>query len=285
MEDIGLESLLRQYITNTVNGMFTAIPAKVVGDVNLAQQRVDVQILIDRVTTDDVPQKHPIILGVPLLFQGSSTSQFSFPVKNGDTVLCVFSQRSLDRFKLGANNTHTPLDFRKYSRADAMALPGLFTFPDAVNNPSKHSLPHSVEDAVVVHNIGTDAECEVRLKASGDVVVNAPGNKVEVNCDNSVVNATTTSTVNTQTATINASSSAKIDSPTTTVTGDMLVQGHFTYASGMSGSGGTGATAVITGAIEVTDTVTANNDVIAGTISLKNHTHTGDSGGTTGPAQ
>ena len=127
-----------------------------------------------------------------------------------------------------------------------MALPGLFNFKSAVNNPSKRSLSHDISDTVVTHNIGTANECEVRLKASGDVVINSPGNV----------------TVNSETSTVNASSSVTIDSPETTVTGNMLVQGTFTYTSGMIGSGiANGATANITG------------DVIADGVSLKNHTH------------
>jgi len=293
MEDVSLEGLLRQYITNTINGMFTAMPCKIVNVTMLDQQRLDVKPLIERVTPDNDILEHPVILNVPLIFPGSRSSQFSFPVRVGDTVLCIFSQRSLDRFKLGAVESHRPIDFRKYSRNDAMAIPGLFPFDIAVNNPSKHSLSHDINDTVMVHNIGTEAECEVRLKSSGDIVINAPGNKVEVNCQTSVINAedsatvnTTTSTVNasdsstvnTSTASINASSSTTIDSPNTTVTGNMLVQGTFTYTSGMVGSGSAGgSTATISGSIQVSDDVTASG------ISLVNHTHTGDSGGNTSP--
>ena len=56
----------------------------------------------------------------------------------------------------------------------------------------------------------------------------------------------------------------KIDCPATTITGNVKIQG------GLSCSGGSGsATATFTG------------DVVADGISLKSHTHTGDSGGTT----
>lgn len=278
MENISLESLLRQYITNSINGLFTSMPARVERVVSLPEQRVDVQLLVDRVRPEGDTLKHPVILSVPIVFPGSKSSQLTFPVVPGDIVLCVFSQRSLDRFKLGAETNHTPTDFRKYSRADAMAIPGLFPFNQARNNPNKRSLPHDTNDTVLVHNIGTSQEAEVRLKQSGDIEVNAPGNTVTINCQTSIVNASESSTVNTQTASINASSSTTIDSPQTTVTGDMLVQGTFTYTSGMIGSGSAGgSTASITGSISVTD------DVIASGVSLTNHTHDGDSGGTTSP--
>lgn len=278
MENISLESLLRQYITNSINGLFTSMPARVERVVSLPEQRVDVQLLVDRVRPEGETLKHPVVLNVPIVFPGSKSSQLTFPVVQGDIVLCVFSQRSLDRFKLGAETNHTPTDFRKYSRADAMAIPGLFPFNQARNNPNKRSLAHDPNDTVLVHNIGTSQEAEVRLKQSGDIEVNAPGNTVTINCQTSIVNASESSTVNTQTANINASDSTTIDSPQTTVTGDMLVKGTFTYTSGMIGSGSAGgATASITGSISVTDDVTASG------VSLTGHIHDGDSGGTTSP--
>ena len=76
------------------------------------------------------------------------------------------------------------------------------------------------------------------------------------------------------------SSAITLDAPQTTTTGALTVQGLLTFQGGMAGSGsGAGATAVITGGI------TATEDVKAGGISLINHTHPGDSGGTTGAPQ
>ena len=57
----------------------------------------------------------------------------------------------------------------------------------------------------------------------------------------------------------------------------LTVESLFTYTAGMSGKGGSGAAAKIDGAIEAT------GDIKSQGISLPNHTHTGDSGGTTSP--
>lgn len=77
------------------------------------------------------------------------------------------------------------------------------------------------------------------------------------------------------------SDSITLDALQTTATGALTVEGLFTFSAGMAGSGGTGdgATAVITGGISTTE------DVTAGGISLMNHAHPGDSGGTTGEPQ
>ncbi|QNT58152.1 phage baseplate assembly protein V [Neisseria musculi] len=68
-----------------------------------------------------------------------------------------------------------------------------------------------------------------------------------------------------------------IDAPNTEIKGNATVHGLLTYLSGMSaGNGKGGSAAVITGNVVVT------GDVVANGISLANHTHPGDSGGTTG---
>lgn len=68
-----------------------------------------------------------------------------------------------------------------------------------------------------------------------------------------------------------------VDSPKSTFTGAVNVQGLLTYMAGMVGKGGSGATASIQGSVVVT-----GGDVTADGVSLKGHTHPGDSGGTTG---
>lgn len=80
------------------------------------------------------------------------------------------------------------------------------------------------------------------------------------------VSGSLTATV-TGAATIKAAS-VKIDTPSTHITGSLLVDGAITGKGGLAVSGGGGAT--VTG------------DVVADGISLKNHVHPGDSGGTTG---
>ena len=191
MEDVTLPQLLSQYITNAKNELFTAMPARVVSVQDLAEQRVDVQLLVDRVTPEDTTNPHPVVLNVPLMFPGSKSAMFSFPVDVGDTVLCVFSQRSIERFKLGSETNHRPSRLSKYSRDDAIAIPGLYSFPSARNNPDLRNLSHDTGDTVVTGNIGTSSECEVRFKPTGDVIINSPS-QVTVNANTAEVNADST---------------------------------------------------------------------------------------------
>lgn len=209
MQDVGLNSLLNQYISNTFNKVYTALACKVTDNSQIGQQRISVQPITNKVTPDGESLEQPVLQSVPLIFPGSSSSQFTFPVAVGDVVLCVFSQRTLDSFKLGSKDLHKPKNLRKFSRNDAVAIPGLFPFSEAPNNPSQRSLSHSTDDAVVTHNIGSGSECEVRLQASGGVVVNS-SSTVEVNCQN---------------AQVNADENVTVDTPETFFTGDVFVEG------------------------------------------------------------
>lgn len=84
-------------------------------------------------------------------------------------------------------------------------------------------------------------------------------------------------TVNTATATVNASDSVKLDTPKTTITGDVTIEKTLTVKEKITGSGGL--------AISGGGGATVSGDVVADGISLKSHTHKGDSGGQTGGAQ
>lgn len=79
-----------------------------------------------------------------------------------------------------------------------------------------------------------------------------------------------TATVEAQTTTVN--------SPSNTINGPLTVTGLITGQGGMTISGGSGA--AVSGNMTIT-----GGDVKADEISLKNHRHTGDSGGDTSPAK
>lgn len=214
------EDLLESFWYYKTSTLYTSLPCVIIKvHDNLSQQRVDVKPLTNRLFRDFTVEEHPVILSVPVMFPASETSAFTFPINVGDTVLCSFSQRSLDGFKSGQGNLYTPLDFRRFSIRDAIAVPGLFPFSEAVNNPTKRTLPHSTEDTVIVHNIGTDNEAEVRIKPTGEIKVTSPIRVV-------------------------------VDAPTARFTGDLDVDGSVTVGDTL-----TAATDVIGGDVSLVEHV------------------------------
>jgi hypothetical protein len=219
MKDISLEEILKLSFKSNARKMYTAQPCTVLTVYGEgADQKVDIQPSVNTLYKDGEDEEHPPIMGVPVIFPASRTSMLSFPINVGDTVLCVFSQVGIDNFKVGAGLPTKPVDYRRFDKRDAIAIPGLFPFSKALNNPAKRNLAHSTRDAVLTHNIGTSGECEIRLKESGDIQLNTPNNKVIVNCKDAVVNATTVD--------INASSMT-VDVANSTWTGNITHSGDY----------------------------------------------------------
>lgn len=183
MTDITFESLLASWWEYQKLTIFTSIPAVVVGVSDIEQGRVHVKPLINEVGSDGVGTEWPTILSVPVIFPSSNTTAITFPIDKGDGVLLVFSQQGLDVFKSGDGSFASPSDLRMFDRRDAVAIPGLWPFSKSKNKKSSRTLPHSTDDCVIAHNIGTDSECEVRLTSGGGVIINGVDTTINTSLD------------------------------------------------------------------------------------------------------
>lgn len=184
-----LQEVLVAAFQSQMSNHHTAIPCIVVAvRDSLNGAMVDIQPTVNQRFKDGEVKERPVVLGVPVAFPVSSTAGLTFPIKVGSTGIAVFSMRNLDAWKNSSGRPATPLNFAKFDKGDAMFIPGIQPPGESINNPSKRTWPHSTEDVVLVNNIGTANECEVRLKPSGDIVINTLQN-VEVNCNNATVTA------------------------------------------------------------------------------------------------
>lgn len=296
MREGSFSTALEAFFNYKTSTMYTAINCRIVSiRTELNDQRVDVQPIPRAVKPDGESIDRAIITNVPVIFPASSKAAFTFPIDVGDTVLCVFSQRSLDQFKSASDNTtYTPRDKRKFSIRDAIAIPGLFAFDAAINNPNKRTWTHSTRDTVMVNNIGSGQENEVRLKENGDIEIKTNQdffaqfnngtiecNNLTINCQNNfTIDVGNTIDISTNILNVTASGTTTVESPTTNWTGAFNLAGPFTQSGG-SGSG----TATFNVPIVSNASITVNGaDVVADGISLKNHTHDyASGGGTTNP--
>lgn len=215
-----LQEVLVASFQNQMSNINTAIPCIVVAvRDSLNGAMVDIQPTVNQRFKDGNVKERPVILGIPVSFPISSTAGLTFPIKVGSTGIAVFSMRNLDAWKNSSGRPTTPLNFAKFDKGDAMFIPGIQPPGESVNNPSKRTWAHSTEDVVLVNNIGTGQECEVRLKPSGDIVINTLQN-VEVNCKNANVTATQDISL--------TSNSLTVDCPSTDWVGNINLQGNLT---------------------------------------------------------
>jgi len=181
--DMTLESAMKAFFEHQMRSVYTAIPAIVMQVRSGEECRIDVKPLINMVFPDYEEMEWVTIPNVPAIFPSSSTSAFTFPIKQGDTVLLVFNQSCIDVFKAGDGTPQPPSDYRAFNMRDAVAIPGLFPFGLSINKQTNRTLTHSTDDAVVSHNIGTPAECEIRMKPDGKIVLNGISGETNFSVD------------------------------------------------------------------------------------------------------
>jgi hypothetical protein len=230
MIDIDLMDIIRTQFKIDMSDIYTAMPCKIVNVYqDNKQQKVDVVPSVNNLLKDGTGEPGMQMLGIPVIFPGSSTTLISFPINNGDTVLCIFSQRSMDNFKIGSGEPTTANDYRKFSDQDAVAIPGLFPFGKSLNNPQVRKYPHdSNRDLCIAHNIASGTEVNIILKQAGNLIINTE-QAVTVNCKTGVVNATESYTLNTPTMNINAN--------TTNITGNVVHSGNYNQTGNYTISG------------------------------------------------
>ena len=135
-----LEEVISSAIEYRLDDLHVALPG-VVEEYNSKEQKARVKPLLKRniITPSGAeltPESLPILTDVPVMFPRSGDFFISFPVKKGDHVLLVFCERSLDIFMTGTGGETNPIDLRMHHLADAVAYPGLYPFPQSLNDAS-----------------------------------------------------------------------------------------------------------------------------------------------------
>ncbi len=122
-----LAAILNAVKSQTFADLRVSMPARV-EKYDDATQLADVQPLLKESYTDEEGERAiarlPVITNVPVVFPGGGGMRITFPVRAGDTVMLVFSDRSIDSW-LAQGGEATPEDERRHHLSDAIAIPGL----------------------------------------------------------------------------------------------------------------------------------------------------------------
>ena len=123
---IALTDVLSNHTKSVLNSLYTVIPG-VIEDYDATGPSATIKLSIRRVFSDGSSLPSVPIYKVPVCFPRSQDAAISWPLRSGDSVLVLFSQRSLDDWVNGSGES-APLDPRTFDINDAIALPGLFPF-------------------------------------------------------------------------------------------------------------------------------------------------------------
>ena len=159
------------------NNVYTSLPAEIIAvDRFEEQQIVDVKPLIKRVYEDGVTLESANIYSVPVVFPSAGGGLLSFPIAVGDTVLLLFTMRSLEDWLSGGGELATPVSTRSHSINDAIAIPGLYT-------RSSHLAPNPLHVELKFNDLS------FRLETSGDIVLENPSHSLTLKSNGDVLHS------------------------------------------------------------------------------------------------
>lgn len=219
--------------------MWTALPGVIVA-VDLVAMTVQVQPTVQALFTDpNGAQSYvtlPVLPDVPIVFPGGGGYRLTFPVRNGDECLVVFSSRAIDNW-WQSGDVQPTTDRRMHDLSDGFAIIGPMSQVKKIGGVSTTTTVLRSDDASV------------------EVEIDQTNKKVNVKAPTEIV----------------------LDAPLVTITGVVNVENRQNAAR----------VGTFVGSINVTDTVTATNEVVGGGKSLVHHVHTGvqSGGGVSGPPQ
>lgn len=163
-----LTKLVATMIDQALDDVHTALPARV-ERFDPTTLRGDVVPLVKRrVKQGGEPEPLPPILDVPFWMPKAGLFVLRFPVRRGDVVLLVFSERALD-YLLVDGQPQDPRLRRRHALDDAIAIPGLLHMGEGAL-PADHAGDVALFDRATGNKIV--------LKASGDCVIHVPAGRI-----------------------------------------------------------------------------------------------------------
>lgn len=162
-----IEEVLKSKMNTALVALVTASDGK---------NRVTAQPVVTRRYKGQDPKPLPPIEDVPVMFPGAGGYWLTFPVEVGSWVLLVCSQRSLETWKNSDGAVGDAITPRKFSLSDAVAIPGIFPFPDSFDVGNGLQLRNKSGDV----KIQIDGDNIVISNGSGTISMNDTG-KVDVN--------------------------------------------------------------------------------------------------------
>ena len=171
----------------------------------------------------------------------------------GDIAVFSSCKSDISTVNSGTQEAQRPGSFREFDQSDAVMVGAVHTKKPQIFIQLNQDLTLNI---VAPQGITINTDADVVLNAGGNLTASVAGN-----------------------AQLSAGGSVEITAPQTTINGPLTVTGAITGQGGLAISGGSGAT--------VQGSLTTTGDVVAGGISLDNHTHSGvQSGdGSTGKPQ
>jgi hypothetical protein len=158
-----LANVIKSAVEARLCDVHVSLPATVTA-YDHTTQKATVQPDIRRIYRDGSAVAIPTIRDVPVAWPRAKGAFLHFPLRSGDKVTLIFSERSLDEWKDSGSQV-TPSERRKHSFSDAVAYPGGYAFNDPASVPDN-------SNAWLIHE-----NAKVKLRQNGTMEFEAKGAK------------------------------------------------------------------------------------------------------------
>ena len=150
------EEVIQELIELEMLEVNTCMPARVIS-YDASTQTCTVQPAFKRTTTAGVVTNRAEIEDVPVIFSRSGAFGFTIPIMVGDSVLLLFSQRSMDDWIDNGGEVELT-DFRRHDFTDAIALAGLFPLSGKMSPAPATDSTEVRGDKIMLGKTGASAE-------------------------------------------------------------------------------------------------------------------------------
>lgn len=186
-ETLELEDLILEAIRSNMMEFRVAIPVRV-EKYNKDRQEVDVQPLIKKkYKLNDEIVNLPIIPSIPVNFSSSDggNAHIVLPIKKGDLGYIIVCDRSIDKWLSGTGQEVLPGDIRIHNMTDAIFVPGLRPFQNAlsIENDDDLVITNSDSKATLKPNGDIDLEggdSKIAMQESGDIEIDGGSLKIVI---------------------------------------------------------------------------------------------------------
>lgn len=161
-----IENVIQKAIDFNLSQINICLPG-IVQKYDKSKQLADVQPALKRKYADGRIVSLPVIPSVPVVQPRSGKAIVHLPVKAGDTVVLIFSQRSLDKW-LNQGGVVDPADARKFHLTDAYAIPGGYPFSDPATVADSESL--WIQNDTTKFRLKPDGKIQLQGKDGEEVV-------------------------------------------------------------------------------------------------------------------
>src|SRR5690554_2824948 len=160
-----LVDLIQAMIDEALDDVHTCLPARVEKFDSKTLRGEVVPLVKRRFKKEGAPEPLPPILDVPFAMPKAGPFIMRWPVRRGDVVLVVFSERALD-YILTDGQPQDPRLRRRHALDDAIAIPGLMHRGEGTL-PGAHG-----QDVLLLHR---DNGVKVVMQADGKILIENPG--------------------------------------------------------------------------------------------------------------